>query len=370
MKILILNTFKEWGGGEWWTVILGKGLKSMGHHVVIACPTGTETEKNARRAGLEVFQFDIGPDVAFWKIPPMMRYLKKHRIDVMLCNQNRDVKIGALAGRLANTPAIFARQGLDIMRKKWSHKIPFTKFIDGIITNTNALKELYMSYGWFDQGFIHAVHDGIEIPEEVAFLNLHDRYDLPEQSKVIVSAGRLMPQKGFDLLVKVAGMAKDKRMPWRFLVAGTGKSEDDLKKLASSMGVDDYIRFIGFQSDVLPLMKSADLFVLSSRSESMSNVLREAMVVRTACVATDVQGVNELIEDGISGLIVESGKAESIYLGIEKVLSDPELQNKLAENGHDRVKTAFDLDRMTKKIAEIFQAELLRKKTQKVGDHS
>lgn len=361
MRILFLNTYKDWGGDEKWTINIGHGLKEKGHHVVISSQPGLETEKRALERGLEIFPFKVGPDIAFWKIPKFFKYVKKNKIEVVVCVQNRDVKIGALAAQLAGIKLILGRHALDAMKKRPYHKLVYTKYVDGIITNTHALKNLYMSYGWFKDDFIHPIHDGMEIHSNVDDIELRSMFDFPKDSIVLVGAGRVVHQKGFDLLIEVAKMAKNQDLKWRFLIVGSGQLEDKLKQLAKDKEVNEYIKFIGFRKDVLPIMKAADLFVLSSRSESMTNVLREAMSMETACVATDVYGISELIENEKSGYIVEPESVQAIYDGIEHVLSHPELKAKIEQNSLKRIKSAFTMDRMIDEVEQLFIQQLEKK---------
>jgi glycosyltransferase involved in cell wall biosynthesis len=361
MRILFLNTYKDWGGDEKWTVNIGDGLRKKGHHVVISSLPGSETEKRALEKGLEIFPFRIGPDIAFWKVPNFKGYVQKNKIDVVVCVQNNDVKVGGLAAKLAGVKVVLARQTLDTIKRRPYHKLAFTKFVHGIITNSYALKDLYMNYGWFKEDFFHPIHDGMEISENVEDIDLRSMFDLPEDSTVLVGAGRIVHQKGFDLLIDVARMASDNELNWRFLVVGTGQIEDQLKKKATELKVDDYIKFIGFREDVLPIMKAADLFVLSSRSDSMTNVLRGAMSVETACVATDVYGISELIEHEKSGYIVEPERPRAIYDGIKYVLSNPDIKAKIEKNSLKRIKSAFSMQKMIDETEALF-VKLLKKK--------
>ncbi len=361
MRVLILNTFPVWGGDEKWTINIGKGLSERGHNIVISSPPGSETEQKALENSLNIFPFHIGPDIAFWKILPFQKYLKNHGIEVVLCVQNRDVKIGALAARLAGIPAIFARQGLDTMKKQFLHKIAFTKYIDGIITNTNSIKKLYKSYNWFKKDFIHVVYDGLILPKILEKIDLHKEFNLISGSKVILGTGRLAEQKRFDLLVEVAVNAKKQSHNWSFIVAGTGKVEMELTKMAADFGVDDIIKFVGFRNDVLTLMNSADLFVLSSDSEGMSNALREAMAVGKACIATDVFGVDELFQKGKSGLMVNKGDPLALYDAIESIFANPDLKCKLENNAAKLIKSEFTLERMIDQVEQLFIQQLEKK---------
>lgn len=362
MRILFLNTLPVWGGCERWIVQVGRLLKQRGHHAIISSRPGSITEQRAIENGLDIFPFDLHADVAFWQIPRMVHFLKKERIDVFVGVQTRDVKIGALAARIAGVPLVFARNGLDTIKKKFYHKLAYTKYIDGITTNTFALKDIYMKYGFFKDDFIHPIHDGFEFIGDVEDIDIKSMFNLPQDSIVISAVGRIAHQKGFDVLIEVAKKAKGKGKNWRFLVVGTGPLEEKLKDLAAKLGVEDYIQFIGFRKDVLPIMKASDLFALSSRSESMTNVLREAMSVKTACVATDVLGIRgELMDHKVHGYIVEPENMEALYDGIEYVLTHPELKSELEKNGYKRVKESFSIEGMIDQIENLFESQLEKK---------
>lgn len=362
MRILFMNTLSVWGGCERWIVQVGRLLQSRGHEVVISSLPGSVTEQRAVENGLEIYPFSLHIDIAFWKIPKLVRYFKKKKFDVVVCVQKKDVKIGALAAKIAGVPLVMARSGLDVIKKKLYHKLAFTKYIDGITTNTFALKDIYMSYGYFKDDFIHPIHDGFEFIGDVEDIDIKSMFNLPQDSTVMVAVGRVCRQKGFDILIESVKIAKEKGKNWRFLVVGTGPLEDKLKQMAKELQVDDYLQFIGFRKDVLPIMKAADLFVLSSRSESMTNVLREAMSVKTACVTTDVLGIRgELMEHGKNGYIIEPENAQAIYDGIDYVLSHPEQKAEMAQNGYDRVNSSFSIEGMIDQIEQMFITQLEKK---------
>ena len=321
---------------------------------MISSLPGSETEKNAQKAGLDVFPFKIEMDVAFWKMPRLIKYFKKHQTDVVVCVQNRDVKIGALAAKLAKVPVVLVRNGLDIIKNKPFHKLAFTKFVDGIMTNAMVLKETYMEYGWFEDDFIHVIYDGLKLPENVEKLDLRNQLGFTEDCKLIVSAGRLVPQKGFDYFIEVARMAKEQNKNWRFVVVGTGKQERELMQLVKEKDVDDFIKFIGFKRDVLPYMAAGDLYVLSSRSEGLSSVLREAMSLGKASVSTAVNGVPELYQNNRAGLMVEKDNPQAIFDAIEKVLSDEQLKAKYEQNALMRIKEDFLEEIMIDNIESLF----------------
>ena len=201
----------------------GKGPALLGHQVTIACLPDSVIESKAIEAGLKIWHFTISADIEFWKIPTLINYYKNNQVDVLICCQNKDVRIGARAARKAGVKAIFARQGIQNLTNKRKYIKPFTRFIDGIITNTRSIKDIYESFGWFPPDFIHVIYNGVDVPKEMQKLDLHQLYRLPTGSRIMFSAGRLDHQKGFDLLVAVARKALDQNLNWQILIAGEGK---------------------------------------------------------------------------------------------------------------------------------------------------
>jgi glycosyltransferase involved in cell wall biosynthesis len=360
MNILFLNSLgkSKWGGGEKWMVLAGKGLANRGHHVTIACRPGSTIERKSIEKGLEIFHFVIPSDIAFWKMATLKTFLLKSEIDVLICCQNKDVKIGARAARSLGVNAIFARQGIQNLSNKKKYIKPFTHYIDGIITNTKSIKNIYEHFGWFPADFIHVVYNGVEIPENTPIIHLHKEYGLTQDSQTIFSAGRLDHQKGFDLLIKVALRAKQQHLNWQFVIAGEGKLKSKLTTIAEKNGVTNMVHFIGFSDQVPSLSKSADVFVLPSRYEGMPNAVLEAMAVGKACVATGVNGAPELVEDGISGFLVASENVDQLFEKIKIILDDEKLRISMGLKAKERVQSHFTIENMIANLEKLFKDQL------------
>ncbi len=356
MNILFLNSLgkEKWGGGEKWMVKAGEGLKNRNHQVYIACRPNSVIEEKAKDRQLKVLHFSIVADIAFWQMPKLKKLLNTYKIDVLVCCQNKDVKIGARAARQHGVKAIFARQGIQNLSNRKKYIKPFTKYIDGIITNTLSIKKIYETFGWFPANFIHVIYNGVDISKPEKVLNLHEWLHLPDGSKTIFSAGRLDHQKGFDLLIEVATIAKAKNLNWQFIIAGEGKLKNELNTLANKKGVAEMIHFIGFSNEITSLLSAAEVFVLPSRYEGMPNALLEAMSMGKASVATSVNGAPELIEDGISGFLVESENTDQIYQRLYTLLTDENLRKSMELNAVLRVNQHFTFDKMTDNLEQLF----------------
>ncbi|AFU99716.1 glycosyltransferase [Simiduia agarivorans] len=155
-----------------------------------------------------------------------------------------------------------------------------------------------------------------------------DSFDTPADAPLILSAGRLHPVKGFDILIRAL-----KRVPDAILwLAGAGPEDENLRSLAKSEGVADRIRFLGWRSDVTRLVRTADLFVCSSRHEGLGSIVLESWAHGCPIVATDSQGPGELIEHGVTGLLTPVDEVAPLADAINQVLGDSTLAQALADN--------------------------------------
>lgn len=140
---------------------------------------------------------------------------------------------------------------------------------------------------------------------------------------LFVSVGTVFPQKGFDRLLKVHKRLLDEGFPHKIQIVGDGYDFENIKKLRAELGVEDTAEMLGFTENPYPYFKNADFYILSSRYEGYPTVLFEAITLKKNIIATEVSGVQEMLEDGKLGLIVENSE-EGIYRGMKKALSQPE----------------------------------------------
>jgi glycosyltransferase involved in cell wall biosynthesis len=150
-------------------------------------------------------------------------------------------------------------------------------------------------------------------------------------SNVIVAAGRLVPQKGFDLLIRAFAAASASRPGLRLRILGEGDERTMLEGLARSLGVADRVDLPGFVGDPEREFVAADLFVLSSRFEGFARVLGEAMACGLAVVASDCPpGQGDVVRTGTDGLLVPCGDVPALSEAIGRLMDDPSLREEMA----------------------------------------
>jgi glycosyltransferase involved in cell wall biosynthesis len=168
---------------------------------------------------------------------------------------------------------------------------------------------------------------------------------------VILSVGRAVEKKGYaDLLDALATVPPT--LSWRFVHIGGGPLLSRLKARARAYSLTERIDWLGAQpyDEVLRHYRAADLFVLASRvardgdRDGLPNVLLEAQSQGLACVATRVSGIPELIEDGVTGMLVAPGDAIGLSAAVARLIADPELRERLGEAGKHHVGRCFSFD--------------------------
>ena len=174
-------------------------------------------------------------------------------------------------------------------------------------------------------------------------------------SPLVVACGRLVHQKGFDVLIDAFLSVRDRADGATLWILGQGPLRPLLEAQVSRLGLDDAVVFQGFQSNPFSFMAAADVFVLSSRFEGFGNVVAEAMACGTATVATDCPyGPGEIIENGTSGVLVPVEDREALADALCQVLADAELRSQLARAGRERAR-AFSAEGSAEAHRRLFQ---------------
>lgn len=163
------------------------------------------------------------------------------------------------------------------------------------------------------------------VPRERA-LRVRRELGLPEEALVVGTIGRLNAQKGHRFLVDAAAVLLSRRPEARVLVAGDGDLVAELRAQAASLGVADRVVFAGHRTDVPDLLGALDVFCISSLYEGTPLALFEAMAAGKAVVSTSVDGCREVLEDGVTGVLVPPADAAALADGLDRVLGDEGLR--------------------------------------------
>jgi glycosyltransferase involved in cell wall biosynthesis len=175
-----------------------------------------------------------------------------------------------------------------------------------------------------------------------------------EDALLVCCAGRLSPEKGFDRVIEALGAPALRGRNVELVIAGDGPSRGVLESLAETRGLAHRVHLLGHRSDLPAVLRAADVFVLSSLHEGMSNVLMEAMALGRPCVTTPVGGVDELLIHGESGLVVEASASEPIAAALARLLDDPGLARRLGAAARERMARLFSIEANVRRFEDLY----------------
>jgi glycosyltransferase involved in cell wall biosynthesis len=186
---------------------------------------------------------------------------------------------------------------------------------------------------------------------------LRDELGIPTYSILVGSVGNIRHPKGYEVFMRAAHSLHARSSRYRFVVVGEGSGSlyQDLLRLRSQLGLDDVFHFLGMRDDVPALLPGFDVFVLSSHTEGFSIACVEAMACGVPVVATRCGGPNEIVEDGISGLLVPPNDPMTLADSIHRAAMDKALANRLAQHGLERAHSHFTLGTMLASYETLIQ---------------
>ncbi|MFL5767582.1 MAG: glycosyltransferase [Actinomycetota bacterium] len=173
----------------------------------------------------------------------------------------------------------------------------------------------------------------------------------PPRGPLLLSVGRLAPQKGHRYLLRAMGDVVHEFPDARLLLAGEGHLHEELRAVADPLG--EHVRFLGLRSDVPALLRRSDVFVFPSLWEGVGTALREAMLLGRPVVASDIPAHREFVSNGVDGLLVPPADAEALAVAILRLLRDP---GEAAAIGRRAAESAarFDIRRTTEELEAIY----------------
>jgi L-malate glycosyltransferase len=207
-----------------------------------------------------------------------------------------------------------------------------------------------------------AIHNAIDPqtikPTKLAQI-IRQEFGIETGVPLIGATGRMMPVKAYDLFLKMAQLILERRPNARFILVGDGPQLATMKDLAQKLGIANRVIFPGFRDDIIDVMNAFDIFVISSHHEGVPMALLEAMSLKKAIVSTAVGGINEVIENGISGLLVEPNSPDALAKACLRILDDNNLKQQLESAAAKRVEDGFAISALRERMIALYREIVL-----------
>ena len=177
---------------------------------------------------------------------------------------------------------------------------------------------------------------------------------LPENGPVVAGVGRLNPQKNFSLFIQVAAKVLKRQPGAVFLLAGEGPEDALLRKLARESGLEERLHFCGYVPDARLVYLAADALLMPSLFEGLPMTLLEAMAMRVPVVASALDGIAEVVDDGRDGFLVPSGDAKLFCERVCQLIETPSLAGDMGAAASKKIARRFSAGRMCREVEQIY----------------
>jgi glycosyltransferase involved in cell wall biosynthesis len=354
------------GGTEKQLTLLAPGLRDRGVEVtVLVMFEGGPHGDVLRAAGVPVVHLGFQRRSAGWRMPfanlaaflRLVRHLRRMRPEVLHAFLFHGYVTAAPAARLAGVPVLVAgRRGLSDFKRGRPLLLAVeriaTRVTDLLVANAHAVAESVRREEGVRPGKISIVHNGLP---QAAF-DPAPPADVRTQLPVVLCVANLIHYKGHRYLFDAVARLRARGLPCTLALAGAGREHSALARQAARLGID--VRFLGIRTDIERLLARADVVVLPSLEEGLSNAVMEAMAAGRPIVATDVGGTRELLLG--RGVLVEPADPEALADGLERVLVDPVLAGRLGRQARAWSRDQLPVGAMVDRHIRIYR-ELLER---------
>ncbi|VAX35110.1 hypothetical protein MNBD_UNCLBAC01-2080 [hydrothermal vent metagenome] len=360
MNIILLSTHLNTGGITSYLLTLAKGLVQRGHQVHVIT-SGGNMEEVFLSLGVKVVNLNIrtkselSPKLykALW---PLRKYIKENNIDVVHTHTRITQVMGSLVQRVTECSVVSTCHGF--FKTRLSRHI-FPCWGQKTIAISSAVKKHLLEDFNVKKSQIELIESGIDLQK---FLPVEEKKKGQLRKKLGLDGGsvlgivaRLSDVKGQDILVEAMSTVIKKFPTVKLLLVGEGKLEPLLREMVENLDLEDHVLFFPVVDQAPEMLTVLDVFVNPSRQEGLGISVMEAQAVGLSVVASNVGGIPSLIEDGKTGVLVDSENSKILAEAIIDLLQHRDKQKKIGLAAREHALKNYSAEVMVDKILQVYQ---------------
>lgn len=293
---------------------------------------------------------------AAWKLSRIVRQSKP---TIVHAHDPHAVAMAGLAlsfGGTTPAPRLVASRRVDFHLQ--SHSFSRWKYrqVERFIAASVAIRDVLVADG-IPAAQISVVHDGIDVDRvsRLPAVDIHTELWLPHGVPTLVNVGALVGHKGQKHLIDAMVHVRQRVPDAHLVIFGEGELRQALEKQIHDRGLGRHVQLAGFREDVLSVIRSADLFVMSSVTEGLGSTVLDAMAMGLAVVGTTAGGMPEVVVDDETGLLVPPADPVALAAAIVNLLQDSERRAEMGRAGLARVSDRFGVDQLIEGTLAAYQ---------------
>ena len=378
MKILHLFSNWKWTGPADPTLNLCKGLEKRGHEVTFAYrkppfPVEDSIEKRVLQSGVKATdRFRLDHSVKFYQssflpihlrdIVDLTHYLREEKFDILNVHHSHGHLLGGIAARRSGHPVIVIRSDhkRDPLKPSLGNRLLISQFTDGMITFSERARREDAEHFGLPLERIEKISPALDLNQydpKGKFKDMKTLFGIEPREIVIGMIARFQKYRRTDVFLEaVKAIVKEFQNVKVLLVGRSGQIEQSVIQPMKQLGVEKWIVLGGYQTkDYLDTLACMDIFVfLMAGSDGTARALREAMAMGKPVIVANRGMLPELVEDGVSGLVVND-TAEEMARAALRLLHHPEIREALGKAAYRKAHQDFQLDRQVEAVERFYQ---------------
>jgi len=378
-KVKLLEVIRDAEGGmKKHMEMLLSGIDLKHYDVTLACSDNQFDSSQLKKQGIRTYEINLGDTrklSVLKSLGSLINIIKDEDIHVIHAHGMMCAIICSIAALLSSSrpQVVSTLHNFPIFKSDTKRRIfgllaaPLFRSNSEIIVVSRALKDYIQPQWKIPRDKIHVIYNGIDVNDIVEKAEREISTPKPESPFVVLTIARLIADKGVDVLLKSAALLITEnpslaKRPLIFRIAGDGPEMSQLKKTAQELGIEEYVEFLGFRKDIYGVIKSSDVVVLCSRNEGLGISLLEAMALRKPVIASKVGGIPEIINDGVTGILVSPDDPQELSRAIAHIFCNDKLAQRMGEEGYKNVQSHFLKNIMLKDIQNVLSMATRGKK--------
>jgi glycosyltransferase involved in cell wall biosynthesis len=367
MKVLHVEAGMHLYGGALQVVFLLRGLKALGVHSVLACPTGSAIAQEAAPHA-EVRPMPMKGDADVGLLGRLRALIREVKPDVVHLHSRRGSDIwGALAGRLEGVPVVLSRR-VDNPEKPWVVKIKY-KLYDEVITISDGIRQVLLAEG-VPAEKVNCVLSAVDTEQyKPGRENLNwfrNEFKLQPDTLSIGMVAQFIPRKGHQTLLDALPAVVAQHPQTQVLLFGQGPIRDEIAaQVAASALLRAHVQLPGFRKDLDRVLPCLDVLAHPAFMEGLGVSLLQAAACGVPLVGGRAGGIPEIIQPGLNGELITPGDTAALTSAINDLLASPKKRAAYGQAGREWVESRFSITSMVQGNLGVYRALVQRMRVQR-----
>lgn len=361
LVIVHTESHRSWGGQEMRVFSECQWMKKRGHRPILIAPKKAQIYSKAKAAGLDVRPMTFSILTAPGDMIRLRSWLKRIAPQVLNTHGNMDAKVGLLAALGLDIPCVIrSRHHSHPVSPSWHNKLMYRYLSHYVFTTSDCTTRQIVEDLAVDPDKVLTVASGITPPatlidRDAARQRLQEELHLPPDACFLGSVARLGDWKGHRLIIDGFADICHAFGHHHLVFVGDGSEMEPLRQQCERLGLTARVHLIGFKKDPWPYFRAFDLNVLAStKNEGIPQVLLQAMGAGCPVIGTWAGGIPDIVEDGVTGLLVAPGRSDVLAQAMQIILDHPEQAAELSTNASTFVSQRHTMDRMGHRILGLY----------------